>query len=150
MARTLRSSSQTGGMPGIHVLCSVPCFQCVLCVCRWLAKGATGASRWEEDSTGGKVHIHASTVSQPQPGDCPADAAPVKEPYVFSAGPRDCIGQPLARLEIQVRRKKKEKKKEICPRRRVGGPPSGAGRGVGLLPTKKEVGRRFASPFRCS
>lgn len=30
------------------------------------------------------------------------DASRLKEPNAFSVGPRDCVGQSLARLELQV------------------------------------------------
>lgn len=71
---------------------------------RWLAKGA---SRWDEDLPGGHaVEVQAtSAASQPQSVATPAHTAVSgrpKEPFAFSTGPRDCIGQTLARMELQV------------------------------------------------
>lgn len=45
--------------------------------------------------------MHASAAAKPAPGE--GSATHIKEPFVFSVGSRDCIGQALARLELQVR-----------------------------------------------
>lgn len=47
--------------------------------------------------------MHASAAAKPAPGE--GSATHIKEPFVFSVGSRDCIGQALARLELQVRSK---------------------------------------------